>query len=179
MTEDKPQDPSADEPFLARWSRRKSGAREDAGTPAADAPRAEAERPAADLPPGEPALPDIESLGEDSDYSAFLSPKVDEGLRRQALRKLFRSPKFNVCDGLDDYCGDFTRFDALGDLITADMRHHLERAARAVERLAAEEGSVPAETDASAASSAAVDVSDRPDARTAGQEPDDDLQSPS
>ena len=40
-----------------------------------------------------------------------------------------------MVDGLDDYDDDFTAFEALGDLVTADMRH--ERA-REAERLAEE-----------------------------------------
>jgi hypothetical protein len=124
------------EAFLERWSRRKVEAR--AGN--AEAEEAPAlERADAD-PPGEaaapPPLPDLDSLDESSDYSAFLAPDVDDVLRRQALRKLFHSPKFNVCDGLDDYCEDFTTFDKLGDIVTADMRHQLERAARRLEQMA-------------------------------------------
>jgi hypothetical protein len=46
------------------------------------------------------------------------------------LRKLFSSPKFNVFDGLDTYRDDFTSFPPLGDIVTADMRHHLERLAK-------------------------------------------------
>ena len=75
-------------------------------------------------------LPDLEQLDQDSDYSAFLTPGVDAALRKRALRKLFSSPKFNVFDGLDTYRDDFTSFPPLGDVVTADMRHHLERLAR-------------------------------------------------
>ena len=123
-----------DEPFLERWSRRKREASQgiDDETPVPPAAPAQA---GAAPPPAEPELPDIDSLGEDSDYSAFMAPGVDGSLRRQALRKLFRSPKFNVCDGLDDYCDDFTRWTPLGDIVTADMRHHLERAARLAEQV--------------------------------------------
>ena len=125
------------DPFLERWSRRKAEAR-SGRTEAAEA--REPERADPDPPPGEaaasPPLPDLDSLDESSDYSAFLAPGVDEALTRQALRKLFHSPKFNVCDGLDDYCEDFTKFDKLGDLVTADMRHQLERAARRLEQMA-------------------------------------------
>ena len=126
--------------FLRRWSRLKAQAREREAHP--DAP--------ADAPAGEPAvatradagpagespppveLPDIDQLGEDSDYSAFLTSGVDAELRRRALRKLFHSPKFNVFDGLDTYRDDFTSFPALGGIVTADMRHELEQAARRV-----------------------------------------------
>ena len=71
-------------------------------------------------------MPPLDSLGEDSDYSGFLSPGVSEGLRRRALRKLFSSAVFNVPDGLDDYDDDFTTFAALGDIVTSDMKHQAE-----------------------------------------------------
>ena len=131
---------AADEPFLQRWSRLKSATRgpEPSATQPDDATSLSPLAQAQSAPPrsaesAEPAgieLPDLESLGPDSDYSAFLGPDVDVSLRRAALRKLFRSPKFNVCDGLDDYCGDFTQFAPLAGIVTADMRHHAERAAR-------------------------------------------------
>lgn len=128
--------------FLARWSRLKERAREEAQSPPAEAPApapvesasTTAAAPASpETPAAEVALPDLDLLDGDSDYSAFLSPGVDLLLRRRALRKLFHSPKFNVLDGLDDYMGDFRNFEPLGDLVTADMRHRIEQAA---ERLA-------------------------------------------
>ena len=137
-----PRDP-AEEPFLARWSRRKRQAREGIEEGAAEPVEAESApagsapaEPAPAEPQALPELPDIESLGEESDYSAFMASGVDESLRRKALRKLFSSPKFNVLDGMDDYCEDFTRWAPLGDVVTADMRHHLERAAKLAEQLA-------------------------------------------
>jgi hypothetical protein len=122
---------STGESGLARWSRRKTlvnSARESAlpaGTEdsevrqPADADTA-AEKTDADMPP-------IESLHQDSDYAAFLSPKVSEKLRRQALRKLFHLPQFNFRDGLDDYTEDYRNFKPLGDIITANMRYRMER----------------------------------------------------
>ena len=71
-------------------------------------------------------MPSLESLDDDSDYSGFLSPGVSERLRRRALRKLFTSAVFNVPDGLDDYDDDFRSFEALGDIVTSDMRHQAE-----------------------------------------------------
>ncbi len=139
---------TADEPFLQRWSRLKSETRDtgrsavepdDTTPPAPVAEDRPAPSPSAEgTGPKGIALPDLESLGPDSDYSAFLGPDVDLSLRRAALRKLFRSPKFNVLDGLDDYCDDFTQFAPLAGIVTADMRHHVERAAR--ELLSAEDG---------------------------------------
>ncbi|MGI9303574.1 MAG: DUF3306 domain-containing protein [Gammaproteobacteria bacterium] len=127
-----------DDGFLRRWSQRKSLAKSgelvepEENLPEPDAPDAQAivtqevveEEPEltdADMPP-------IESLDENSDYSAFMSPKVSEGLRRLALRKLFHLPKFNIRDGLNDYDEDYTFFEPLGDVVTSDMRMQRERA---------------------------------------------------
>ena len=133
------------EPLLARWSRLKTvaRARQTQPSPAATPPLApeglvepprsepvQAESAATPPPAAAIELPDLDLLGQDSDFSAFLTPGVDAELRKRALRKLFHSPKFNVFDGLDTYRDDFTSFPALGDVVTSDMRYHLERAAR-------------------------------------------------
>ena len=124
-----------DAPFLSRWSKRKQAAVEQeaqALTEATESPPPQAESPPltdADMPP-------LESLNEESDYSGFFSPEVTEELRQLALQKLFRSAVFNVRDGLDDYDDDFTQFEKLGDLMTADLRHRLQMEAdRAAERM--------------------------------------------
>lgn len=111
------------EDFLARWSRRKQ---ESAGPAQPEPPPVEDEAPVL----VDEDMPALESLDQDSDYSGFLSPGVSENLRRQALRQLFRSPKFNITDGMDDYAGDYSRWEPLGDVITADMRHAMETAAK-------------------------------------------------
>lgn len=72
-------------------------------------------------------MPPIEELTEESNFSDFLSPKVSEVLRKQALRKLFHLPFMNVVDGLDDYAEDFTKFEKLGDIIPHEMKRMLER----------------------------------------------------
>ena len=124
--------------FLSRWSRRKAlgqeelddaalGGTEEGMTKTVDS--AEEKPP----PPTDEDMPPIESLSEDDDYGDFLSPKVSEKLRKVALRKLFHGAGFNIRDGLDDYDEDFTYFEPLGDIVTADMRHReemLERKAR-------------------------------------------------
>ncbi len=119
--------PKADEAFGSRWSRRKLEAQKKQPDLSIE-PQADT---SGDLPVLTDAdMPPIESLTEDSDYSGFLSPEVSDELRKQALRKLFLAPGFNVCDGLDDYDEDFTSFAKLGDIITADMRHQMEVEAR-------------------------------------------------
>jgi hypothetical protein len=83
----------------------------DAGVaraPIGTGPR-EAGAPSVDAAP----LPPVESLTIDSDFSSFLAPEVDEGLRRRALRQLFRDPHFNAMDGLDVYIDDYSTPDPI------------------------------------------------------------------
>ena len=89
------------EPFLSRWSRLKKQAENLIKT--------EPGKPLS----AEPELPPIEKLDMDSDYSAFFHPKVDEKLRRAAVRKLFSDPHFNVMDGLDVYIDDYGKPDPI------------------------------------------------------------------
>ncbi|GAA0595003.1 DUF3306 domain-containing protein [Caenispirillum bisanense] len=102
--------------FLARWSRLKQDARSQEREPApepepppeADAEPApetgagtEAETPAE---PPAPDLPPVDSLTRDSDFTPFLRKEVPAELRRQALRRLWRSdPLLANLDGLNDY----------------------------------------------------------------------------
>ena len=147
MTGKLPQDPVTDgtaesgeqESFLARWSTRKTEARKGIELPepeeselAATADEATAGEPAdrgeetADTAEAAAELPSLESLDENSDYSAFLDSGVDADTQRDALRKLFKSPKFNVRDGLDDYDHDYTNPEPLGNIVTAEMRHRIK-----------------------------------------------------
>lgn len=77
--------------------------------------------------PTDSDMPPLESLDEDSDYTGFMSPKVSDELRNMALRKLFLGGTFSSRDGLDDYDDDFTSFEKLGDIITAEMRYQMKR----------------------------------------------------
>lgn len=124
--------------FFRRWSERKRrvrAAQGDEPLPAATSsvPQAEAAAGAADDTSErvltDEDMPTLDSLNEDSDYSGFFSPGVSEPLRRAALRKLFSSAKLNIVDGLDDYAEDYRSFEALGDIITSDMRFEMEREA--------------------------------------------------
>jgi hypothetical protein len=109
--------PSSGEEFLSRWSRRKQTARAEEQQPPAPAPA----RPAvADAPP---VLPPLDSLTPDSDFTGFLHPKVDEGLRRAALKKLFSDPHFNVMDGLDIYIDDYSKDDPIPEAMMKELRH--------------------------------------------------------
>jgi hypothetical protein len=82
------------EAFLSRWARlKREQAKEDA----------EPQLPATPAP----ALPDVEKLTPESDFSGFMHPKVKEELRRLALKKLFNDPHFNVPDPFEPFSGDW------------------------------------------------------------------------
>lgn len=95
------------EPFLARWSRLKR------------------EQPAAkpDESPA-PVLPAIDKLTPESDFAAFMNPKVKDELRRLALKKLFSDPHFNIPDPFEPFSGDWT----VGEPIPQEMLATLNQA---------------------------------------------------
>lgn len=111
---------------LKRWSQRKRDVARSAAGPVSLTPVAPAAIPAA-MPQAAPAVPDaaatashepvplppVESLDFESDYAAFMQPKVNEETKRAALKKLFSDPSFNVMDGLDIYVGDYTQPDPM------------------------------------------------------------------
>jgi hypothetical protein len=182
-----------EEDFLSRWSRRKSESHQEAaampepsGEPSeADPDQAASEAPTKDLTDED--MPPLEELDQDADFSPFMSKGVSEALRQTALRKLFRSAKFNVCDGLDDYAEDYTKFAPLGDVITADMKHHMQRALDKLEAMAddAEEGAGEDSTSRALAAEAELDepepagedagtMDEAPEGRVAGSEEDNE-----
>ena len=109
MTEKKDGFPPQDQDFLRRWSRLK---RESAAAPAKE-----------EIPAEKPALPPIDSLTFDSDFKAFMHSKVEESLKRAALKKLFSDPRFNVMDGLDTYIDDYTKEDPIPESLLAQLEH--------------------------------------------------------
>lgn len=89
--------------FLRRWSRLKRQPPEVSVAP--------------------PELPPLESLNFDSDFGAFMHAKVDAGIRRAALKTLFRDPRFNVMDGLDVYIDDYSKEDPIPAAMLAGLQH--------------------------------------------------------
>jgi hypothetical protein len=117
------------EGLVSRWSRRKTEQRAvaDENTVSSEMPTDELRKvdqasEHSSKQPTDADMPPLDSLGEESDYSGFMSPKVSEELRTLALRKLFHLPQFNVTDGLNDYDEDYTSFAKLGNVITHEMR---------------------------------------------------------
>ena len=106
--------------FLERWSRRKRGD-SDLGAPeteVVEAPPLEEEEPDSGDPEVIAKLPDLDSLTEDTDFTAFLQEGVPEALRRKALRRLWRlNPVFANLDGLNDYDEDFSALGIIAENI--------------------------------------------------------------
>jgi hypothetical protein len=103
------------EAFLSRWSRLKR-----------EAPEKEKEleeKKALDAQPA-PVLPPVEELTPESDFRDFMHPKVDDKVRRVALKKLFSDPHFNIPDPYEAYSGDWT----VGEPITPEFLATLNQA---------------------------------------------------
>ena len=135
--------PSDDDPggFLSRWSRRKVQVRQGTAPVEPEAAPAPAAMPAAaravaapvqpavadettpPAPPSPPAptLADVATLGRDSDYTRFVAPGVDSGVKNAALKKLFTDPHFNLMDGLDTYIDDYGKPDPLPEGMLRQM----------------------------------------------------------
>ena len=96
------------EKFLNRWSRLKSESKE--------LPQKEEETPV-------PVLPPVDNLTPESDFTGFMHPKVEDALRRAALKKLFSDPHFNVPDPFEPFSGDWT-----GEALAPDMLAKLNQA---------------------------------------------------
>ena len=101
----------SDEDFLRRWSRRKR-----------EALRGQSPKPA-ESEGQAPELPAIDSLTFESDFKAFMHSKVEESVKRAALKKLFSDPRFNVMDGLDTYIDDYTKAEPISEDLLAKLDH--------------------------------------------------------
>jgi hypothetical protein len=93
------------ETFLGRWSRLK---REEKLPEKKD-----------DTAP--PALPPLDKLTPESDFSPFMHPKVEDALRRTALKKLFSDPHFNTPDPFEAYSGDWTGGEPISEEMLATL----------------------------------------------------------
>jgi hypothetical protein len=116
--------------FLSRWAQRKAQVQAgeavapealvvppQAAMPVAAPP----EIPSAEAPPVDeapaaipaPTMADVVLLTRESDYSRFVAPNVDEGVKRAAMKKLFTDPHYNIMDGLDTYIDDYGKPDPI------------------------------------------------------------------
>lgn len=95
------------EKFLSRWSRLKSEAKQAPAESEKDTPA--------------PVLPPVEELTPESDFSGFMHPKVQDALRRVALKRLFQDPHFNVPDPYEAYSGDWTGGEPISEEMLATL----------------------------------------------------------
>jgi uncharacterized protein DUF3306 len=96
------------EKFLTRWSRLKQEKSLPEKTGDKD------DSPA-------PVLPATDQLTPESDFTGFMHPKVDDALRRVALKKLFNDPHFNVPDPYEAYSGDWTVGEPISEELLAGL----------------------------------------------------------
>ncbi len=182
------------ESFVGRWSRRKSEAHAPASpseppaaavtetsTSTTAAVAETAAMPAASearahdvTEPVDPAaLPAIESLTYQSDFTVFLRPGVPAELRRRALRQLWRSdPVFANLDGLVEYGEDYSQIGMVETAVRTAYqvgRGMLDK----IEAAAAQTSGEPAAADEVPAEPAAIEAEGDQDARAAapGQDP--------
>ena len=115
----------SDENFLSRWSRLKRASLAGSPETTADAVPVPAGNPVPE-PADEAAqpapLPPVESLTPESDFAPFMRSDVDPGLRRDALKKLFADPQFNVMDGLDVYIDDYSKTEPIPAAMLASLK---------------------------------------------------------
>ena len=100
------------EAFLSRWSRLKREA------PAKD--KELEEKKEAQARPA-PVLPPVESLTPESDFAGFMNPKVEDALRRVALKKLFSDPHFSTPDPFEPFSGDWTAAEPISAELLAKL----------------------------------------------------------
>ena len=96
------------ERFLSRWSRLKH-------EQAAETPVEKKDEQTA------PAPPPLDKVTPESDFSAFMQPKVEDALRRAALKKLFSDPHFNIPDPFEAYSGDWTGGEPIPEELLATL----------------------------------------------------------
>src|SRR5712691_2443179 len=128
---------SADDGFLARWSRRKRSAATRKRDPAAPQPPSPASDDIAapvapDASDATASLPPIESLDANSDITPFLAPGVPAELTRRALRHAWHSdPAIRDFVGLSENAWDFNAPDGVpgfGPLTAEEVDRLLARA---------------------------------------------------
>jgi hypothetical protein len=120
------------EAFLHRWSRRKHEAEKEKKVPAP-----KEEKPA-------PTLPPVDKLTPESDFTGFMHPKVEDALRRTALKKLFNDPHFNIPDPFEPYSGDWTVSEGITPEVLATLnqaKQHLFSEEKKEKQEGAEEAS--------------------------------------
>ena len=77
------------------------------------AQNADVAAPLTKTPEAMPTLEDVLKLTHDSDFSAYVKPGIDPEVQREAMKKLFSDPRYNIMDGLDIYIDDYSKADPI------------------------------------------------------------------
>src|SRR5437588_1819752 len=132
------------ENFIARWSRRKRNAADDAkpavarppaatSTESAEQPREKSDPAPVVSGPSEAGfdltkLPSVDTITADTDIRAFLAPGVPAELTRAALRRAWAAdPKIRDFVGLADYDWDFNAPGAMTGFGSLEMTDELRQ----------------------------------------------------
>lgn len=170
--------------FLDRWSRLKQQAAVERDQKASPAQQPDIDSPARAVPPGEaqppPAedepvdvskLPDIDSLGPESDYTVFMRKGVPDDLRRKALRRMWvTDATISGPDLLEMNALDYTGLEGPQPLTITPPQAalaFLRQAKKLVDRAAGSEPAPPA-ADSSPGDTAANDANEPPDENSRG-----------
>ena len=92
------------EAFLNRWSRLKRDAVEEQKEETS-----------------KPVTPAVDKLTPESDFTPFMHPKVEDALRRVALKKLFNDPHFNTPDPFEPFSGDWNVGEPISEELLATL----------------------------------------------------------
>jgi len=143
-------------PFLSRWSRRKLAVEEAAEIEkktAAEITPENTDSAAAEVTDKPDPVQSVE------DKPLWQRDDIDPREKQQAMRDLFRKPKFNQVDGLDEYDNDYNyhNFAKLGDVITHEMRSRLAAQAEAIAASAQSTEHTDTQADASETSAQSSD----------------------
>ena len=116
--------------FLQRWSRLKT---QPLAEPVPAGPVPAEPAPSSSVAPGtdpKPALPAVDDLTLESDFSAFMQPDVDADTRRAAMKKLFMNDHYRTMDMLDVYVDDYSKPELLPAAMLAQLAHSVDMLAK-------------------------------------------------
>jgi hypothetical protein len=120
------------EAFLERWSRLKTEQPREQREEKPVAVQEAKQEPAAPLQP-------VEELNPDSDFKPFMNPKVDPGMRRSALKKLFADAHYNIPDAFEAYSEDYTKSDPIPEKMLKAINRARDLAVDGPEKVAEKE----------------------------------------
>lgn len=116
--------------FLQRWSRLKTQPLAEpvhAKSVPAEPATSSSATPVMDQ---KPALPAVDDLTLESDFSAFMQPDVDADTRRAAMKKLFMNDHYRTMDMLDVYVDDYSKPELLPAAMLAHLAHSVDMLAK-------------------------------------------------